>query len=146
MASRKSNGSQPSKRAASLAVVSRWRARQDQRNTRGGRCFHATKIRPDGEGANGEELEGGIEWVDATTGTFGLLGCTVWVDAEHRASLTWHRVSRGDLMRGALAKVGGRFRDGRFLLHRLAIKEPQAVIVDEIQGAITAIGCGRCQP
>jgi len=104
-----------------------------------GRSFQATKIRPNDDGLNWEELEGGIEWVDAATGTFGLLGCTVWVDAEGRSSGTWERVSRGELARGTVAKVSGSFRDGRFAPQRLVIKEPHAVIVEEIQGAISAI-------
>lgn len=104
-----------------------------------GRSFQATKIRPNDDGLEWEELEGGVEWVDAATGTFGLLGCTVYVDANHRATQTWERVSRGALQRGTLAKVSGTFRDGRFRPERLVIKEPHAVIVEEIQGAIRAI-------
>jgi SAM-dependent methyltransferase len=104
-----------------------------------GRYFHATKIRPNDDGLDWDELEGGVEWVDASTGTFGLLGCTIWVDAEHRATNAWERVSQGELTRGTLAKVSGSFRDGRFSSRRLIIKEPQAVIVEEIQGPISAI-------
>ncbi len=129
----------PSKRAASLAAYCVGERVKIKGKRAEGRCFHATKIRPNGEGVSWEELEGDIEWVDVTTGTFGLLGCTVWVDADHRASLTWQRVIRGDLRPGALAKVSGHFRDGRFLLDRFSIKEPQTLDVDEIQGAITAI-------
>ncbi len=104
-----------------------------------GRSFQATKIRPNDDGLEWEELEGGVEWVDAATGTFGLLGCTVYADANHRASQTWEQVSRGALQPGSLAKVSGTFRDGRFAPERLVIKEPHAVIVEEIQGAIRAI-------
>ncbi|RPI57009.1 MAG: class I SAM-dependent methyltransferase [Acidobacteria bacterium] len=104
-----------------------------------GRSFRASKIRPNDDGLEWEELEGGVEWVDAATGTFGLLGCTVYVDAEYRASDTWDRAARGALRRGTLAKVSGSFRDGRFAPERLVIKEPHAVIVEEIQGAISSI-------
>ncbi len=104
-----------------------------------GQLFRATKIRPNDDGLEWEELEGGIEWVDAATGTFGLLGCTVWVDADRRATGTWQRVSRGDLRRGTVAKVSGTFRDGRFAPTRLIVKEPHAVVVEEIQGEIRSI-------
>jgi SAM-dependent methyltransferase len=139
MVSQRPNDGEPSKRAASLTSY-RVGERIKIKGRRGdGRCFHASKIRPNGQDKQCEELEGGIEWVDAPTGTFGLLGCTVWVDAERRATSAWGRVSRGGLTPGTLAKVSGSFRDGRFTPRRLVIKEPQAVIVDEIQGAIEAI-------
>jgi SAM-dependent methyltransferase len=104
-----------------------------------GQRFRATKIRVNDDGLDWEELEGGIEWVDAANGTFGLLGRTVCADADRAPDGTWDRLRRGELKCDTLVKVSGRFYDGRFALERLIVKEPQAIVVDEIQGAIKAI-------
>jgi hypothetical protein len=131
--------SDSSRRLGSLAAYRVGQRVKIKGNRIDGRSFRATKIRPNDDGVGWEELEGHIEWVDVPTGTFGLLGCTVSVDANQRASSTWQLASRGDLMPGGVAKVGGRFRDGRFAPTRLVFKGPQAATVEEIQGPIKAI-------
>ena len=104
-----------------------------------GRCFCAVKIRPNDDGLEWEEMEGEIEWIDAATGTFGLLGYTVGAEANRPAGEVWERISRGELARGTLVKVSGGSQDGRFSPQRLIVKDRQAVVVEEIQGAIKAI-------
>jgi SAM-dependent methyltransferase len=104
-----------------------------------GRCFRAAKIRANDDGQEWEQLEGAIEWVDATNGTFGMLGCTVCVGADRPLGGIHDGVGSGELPLGTLVKVSGRFHDGHFAPHRLTLKQPQAVVVDEIQGAIQAI-------
>ena len=130
---------EPERRTGSLAEYRVGQRVKIKGNRTDGRSFRATKIRPNDDGVGWEELEGHIEWVDVPTGTFGLLGCTVSVDASQRASSTWQLASRGDLMPGGVAKVGGRFRDGRFTPTRLVFKGPQAATFEEIQGPIMAI-------
>jgi SAM-dependent methyltransferase len=109
------------------------------------RIFRATKIRPNDDGLEWEELEGRIEWVDAATGTFGLLGCTVCADAARSVTGAANGSHGSHVIAGDLAKVSGAFRNGLFAPRRVLIKDPPAVVVEEIQGAIRAIDpAGAC--
>jgi hypothetical protein len=109
------------------------------------RIFRATKIRPNDDGLEWEELEGRIEWVDAATRTFGLLGCTVCADAARPVTGAAHGSNGSHVIAGDLAKVSGTFRNGLFAPRRVLIKDPPAVVVEEIQGAIRAIDpAGAC--
>ena len=110
-----------------------------------GRCFRAVKIRLNDDGQEWEQLEGLIEWVDEAHRTFGLLGCTVGAEVARPASEGRDRPGGDQVACGALVKVSGRFHNSRFAPRRLTIKEPQAVVVEEIQGAIEAMDVERAR-
>ncbi len=100
-----------------------------------GPAFLSIKTRPNEDGETRDTFEGKIDWVDGAAAAFGLLGFRVYPEAacaikgENDEDLSF-----ADLAPGKLAKVKGRYTDGRIAAEKIKVKIAPSVVVEEMQG------------
>lgn len=105
-----------------------------------GLAFHAVKTRPNDDGEARDTFEGKIEWVDAAAAAFGLLGFSVCPQAQ--CAITGENdedLAFADLAPGNIAKVKGRYAEGRIVAEKIKIKTAASVVVEEMQGEVQDI-------
>ena len=106
----------------------------------GPRALHAIKVRLNDDEEEREHLEGRLEWVDAQARVLSVLGERVHLDRlEAIRSLEGEPVAPGALLPGTLLKLKGVREGGRLMAEKIKLRPPAAVVIEEIQGAITAL-------
>jgi SAM-dependent methyltransferase len=106
----------------------------------GPRAIHAIKVRLNQDAEDREHLEGRLEAVDAPAKVVWVLGEPVAVDRIPGAkSVEGEVVPIGALQPGALLKVKGVREGGRLVAEKIKLRPPAEVVIDEVQGPITAL-------
>jgi hypothetical protein len=106
----------------------------------GPRALQAIKVRLNDDDEEREQLEGRLEWIDAQARVLSVLGEQVHLDrVEAIRSLEGEPVAPGDLLPGTILKVKGVRESGRLVAEKIKLRPPAAVVIEEIQGAITAL-------